>query len=70
MEKINLKVNGMHCASCEMLVTDSLRDSDGVENAKANHINGQISIEYNKNMIDLDTISSIIKEEGFEVEKQ
>ena len=29
--KLNLKIKGMHCTSCEMLVKDSLEDEDVVQ---------------------------------------
>ncbi len=38
MEKLKLNVEGMHCPSCEILVSDELKELDGVKSAKVNHV--------------------------------
>ncbi len=35
MEKITLKIDGMHCAMCESHVNDALRGVSGVKKAKS-----------------------------------
>ena len=35
--KKTLKVKGMHCKSCDILVEDSLSDLEGLQNSKSNH---------------------------------
>lgn len=35
MPELHLKVDGMHCASCAMLIEDELEELEGVVEAKA-----------------------------------
>ena len=67
--KKNFKVNGMHCASCEMLVKDSLDEADGVKKAEASYAKGTVSVEFDEAKISEDKIRTIIKKEGYEVLK-
>ena len=58
-----LKVKGMHCPSCEMLIKDILED-EKVEVILINHRTGDLEISYNETEIDFDEIKNILKEEG------
>lgn len=42
--KKKLKVEGMHCASCEMLLSDVVSGIDGVEEANADYRKGTVTI--------------------------
>ena len=66
MKKTELKVKGMHCRSCEMLVKDELEESFGVKNVEANHKAGYVKFE-SDNDVDITKIKSKIKEIGYEV---
>ena len=67
MKIIKIKTTGMHCPSCEMLVTDSLEDEDGINNAKADHKSGLIEVDFDDSKTNIDKIKNIIKEEGYEI---
>ncbi len=62
-EKIKLMVTGMHCASCEMLITDCLDDL-GLKNISINHETGNLSFDENSN-VNIELIKKSIKAEGF-----
>ena len=65
--KKTLKVKGMHCKSCDMLVEDSLSELKGVNHSKSNHETGLVEVVYDENEVSLDQIKKSIVEEGFEI---
>ena len=67
MKEIQLKVSGMHCKSCEMLISDELEDTKAVEDILVSFEKGIVSLKYNQNKISLEKIKDIIKEEGYSV---
>jgi len=64
---MKFKTKGMHCSSCEMLVTDSIEDLAGVKSVKASSTTGIIDVEFDSSKTSADKIAEIIKKEGFEV---
>ena len=64
--QFELKVNGMHCKSCEILIKDSLNYID-VE-AEADHKTGIININFDEKIVSLDKIKKIVKECGYNTE--
>lgn len=66
--KSELKVTGMRCSGCELLVTEALEELDGVENAEASHLNGTISVDYDPARVSLEAIKAVISEQGYRVE--
>jgi len=68
MVKIELKVSGMHCASCAMLLKDALEELDGVIKVTAIHETGIISVDFDDKIIHKDKIRAVIKKEGYSLE--
>ncbi|MCX6695045.1 MAG: heavy-metal-associated domain-containing protein [Candidatus Altiarchaeota archaeon] len=66
MKKTELKVKGMHCRSCEMLVSEEVGEVAGVKKVEADHKAGIVRIESEDN-VDLSAVKSKIKELGYEV---
>tara|TARA_Y100000310_G_C20571710_1_gene758393 strand:- start:934 stop:1134 length:201 start_codon:yes stop_codon:yes gene_type:complete len=66
MKKINLKIKGMHCKSCEMLIADALEDV-GVK-GKVDSEKGTAEIEFDENKVTLDQVKKTIVDEGYVVE--
>jgi len=60
-----MKINKIHCKSCDMLVTDILEDA-GAKNIKVSHENGTAEYEGDINM---DIVKKEITEAGFEVQQ-
>ena len=66
MEKKKLAIKGMHCRSCEMLITDSLMEMDGVDKVKVDHAKGSGEVEYNPQKTDIKRIIKAVKEQGYD----
>lgn len=64
--KKEFNVKGMHCKSCEMLITDSLEGLDGVKNVKASAKDGKVIVEHNS--VDESLMKKAIESEGYKVE--
>lgn len=65
MEKVVLKIKGMHCKSCEMLISDEL-DTHGVK-SKISWELGQGIFEFDPKKVSLKNIKNIIKKEGYDI---
>ena len=65
MEK-TLKVTGMHCKSCEMLLMDSISEIKGVEKVNADSKKGTINVSYSDEPI-LESVKKTIEKEGYVV---
>jgi copper chaperone CopZ len=68
MKKITLKVKGMHCPSCEMLIKDSLEEIEGIKKAELDHKKGTAIVEYDEKKVNEALIKSTIAKEGYKVE--
>lgn len=68
MKKIKLNVQGMVCEGCERRVINVLNSLEGIENVVANHNDGTVLINLNKD-ISLDLIKNTIEDIGFEVKE-
>ena len=66
MKTVKFRVSGMHCRSCEMLITDSLMEIDGVSKTKIDHVKGLGEVEFNPQKTDIKRIIKVVKEQGYE----
>ena len=66
MAEKELSVVGMHCPSCVMAVELSMKDLDGVEDAKADLDTNSVKVDPDK-VTDADLVGAV-KEAGFDVE--
>ena len=64
--EVKLKTQGMHCASCVILVEKSLERLDGIFNAHADLSSGIVTVVYDNNQISIDDMVKVIEECGFE----
>ncbi len=65
MEK-KILIEGMHCASCVSLNTQTLQSLDGVDEVNINLATKQANISYDDSKIDFDAIQEAIKKNGFQ----
>ncbi|HLC96175.1 MAG TPA: heavy-metal-associated domain-containing protein [Candidatus Nanoarchaeia archaeon] len=65
--KKTFNVSGMHCPSCEILITDSLMETPGVANAAASEKAGTVDVEFDEKKVNESKIKDIIKKEGYRV---
>ncbi|MEK7104180.1 MAG: heavy-metal-associated domain-containing protein, partial [Patescibacteria group bacterium] len=56
MKKIILKIEGMHCASCEKIITMELEELSGVSNIKIDSTRGTGELEIDSNLVSDETI--------------
>ncbi|MFH1785591.1 MAG: heavy metal-associated domain-containing protein [Candidatus Micrarchaeota archaeon] len=61
-----LKVNGMHCKSCEMLLTDVLSEIDGVSNVEVSEKNGSVKFTCANESVETE-VRKAIANEGYVV---
>jgi len=64
MVKEKLKVSGMHCPSCEILIKDILADEDVVVITISSK-SGNLEISFDESKISLEKIKSLLSEEGY-----
>jgi sulfite exporter TauE/SafE/copper chaperone CopZ len=62
-------VEGMHCASCEILISNDLRKIDTIKTHKVSHKKGFVEVSYESDQ-DLQKITVAILENGYKVTSQ
>ena len=70
MEKKKLSVKGMHCRSCEMVITDNVMKIDGVSKFKVDYAKGKGEVEYDPQKTDAEQIAKAIEEKGYQCEEE
>ena len=66
LEKVILKVTGMHCASCAITIEDSLKKVEGVSKAAVNFATEKAYVEYNAPALTTrETIKKAIRDAGY-----
>lgn len=68
MKTIKLKVSGMHCKSCEMLIKDALEEEDGIKSASADMKKEAVNVLFNEEETSAEKIKKIIAELGYKAE--
>jgi mercuric ion transport protein len=68
-EKIELKVSGMTCASCELHIESEVKKLPGVSFVKASYEKGSTTVEFDKQKIKADKIIEAINGTGYKVEQ-
>jgi len=58
-------VNGMHCASCEVLIEKKLLELKEIKSAEASVAKGQVLIEYEDEKPAIEKLNEIFKESGY-----
>ena len=67
MKTANIKIGGMHCASCATLNERSLRKIKGVANATVNYATHNAHVEYDDHMVHEETLYDAILKNGYKV---
>lgn len=63
-KQIKLKIDGMHCASCEVLIEQAWKVIPGVKSVDVNNTKGSAVLEVN-NAPSLEALNNAIKEHGY-----
>ncbi|PQQ66211.1 heavy metal translocating P-type ATPase [Acetivibrio saccincola] len=67
LEKVTLKVKGMHCVSCANNIERTLKKTGGVESASVNFAVEKVTIEYDPEKTGLKDIQKKVSDIGFEL---
>lgn len=66
MEKlIKLKIEGMHCASCETLIKDELEEIKGVKNIQVNAKSGEGAMSIDTDFVSVGDLISAVEKAGY-----
>ncbi|WP_332632426.1 copper chaperone CopZ [Halalkalibacter flavus] len=68
MEQKTLKVNGLSCGHCISTIESNIGSLNGVNSVKVLLSEGEVSLNYDSNVISLDKIIHEIEEQGYDVE--
>jgi len=66
LNKLKLKIHGMHCASCEVLIERKFKKIEGVEKVSVNHANGKAEVLYSSEP-NLHEFNNLVKSDGYQV---
>ena len=67
-KQIKLKIKGMHCGSCEKIITEELSDIPEVKDISISSKNGTGELSFDDQKTTKDNIVETIKKEGYKVE--
>ncbi|OGZ12924.1 MAG: copper-translocating P-type ATPase [Candidatus Lloydbacteria bacterium RIFCSPHIGHO2_02_FULL_54_17] len=67
MQKVILKVKGMHCASCSVLIDKLVGKQPGVQSVSTSYGAEKTAIEYDETKIDLTKIDKFINQLGYDL---
>lgn len=66
-DEISLTIGGMHCATCAMTVQDSLKEVQGVFDARVNFALGKASVDYDARIASQADLKRAVEEAGYKV---
>lgn len=66
MQKVILKLTGMHCTSCSVLIDTVLEELPGVKSAKTSYADQKVEVEFDPAKVEVSKIIEAIKTEGYE----
>ena len=67
LKKETYPVLGMTCAACVRKIEKILEKTEGIEEVSVNFASENVTLKYEDNIVDIDKISSIIKNIGYEL---
>lgn len=65
--KRKLKIDGMHCSSCALNIDFDLEDLEGVKSAKTSYAKQEVEVEFNEELVRIDSIVKQIEITGYKV---
>jgi len=61
-----LKVSGMHCTACKMLIEDAISEIEAARAVSVDHTTGAVAVTYDSHET-LEKVKTAIRGEGFTV---
>ena len=68
LKKTTIPIQGMHCRSCEILISDELLAIEGVEKVKVNYHTGEAEVLYTSHL-NHDEVNAAVRSAGYKVGK-
>ena len=65
MKKVTLKVGGMHCASCALIIDKSLKKVEGISESNVNFSTSKATITFEENKVREEALISAINKAGY-----
>lgn len=65
MKKLDLAINGMHCASCAVLVQRSLEKVSGVKFANVNYGSQKARVQFDESVVRVEDLLEAVKKRGY-----
>lgn len=66
MIKKTLKLSGLHCTSCSMIIEGELEDQLGVK-CRCSYAKQTAEVEFDEKKVTEETIAKVIEEQGYKV---
>ncbi|MBP1944938.1 heavy metal translocating P-type ATPase [Methanobacterium petrolearium] len=66
-KKAEIKISGMHCASCALNIEKSLQDMEGVEDAQVNFGTEKATVNYDPDKLQLQELEKKVEDTGYAV---
>lgn len=68
--KMRLRISGMHCVSCSLLIDSELEELPGVHSAATNFARAETEISFDSQKVTLAAIKKTIRTLGYEATEQ
>ena len=65
MKKVVLSIDGMTCSACSNGLEKYLNKQNGIKSATVNLVMANALIEYDENILNLETLEKFVEEAGF-----
>ena len=65
MKKVTLKLSGLHCTACSLLIDTVLEELEGVHRAKTSYAGQIVEVEFDEGKVIVEKMISVIKNEGY-----
>ncbi len=66
IKRLQLKIKGMHCVSCENLIRDAVLNLNGVKTISVSYTTEKATVEFDSTKTDSKDILNVIKDAGYE----
>jgi len=65
-KKLKLKIEGMHCSSCAMLIDGDLEDLSGVKSSTTNYYKQECEVEIEGSGIEIAKLIETVEKTGYQ----
>ena len=66
LKTLKLKIQGMFCGNCDLLIERSFKKIAGVRGVDADHMTGKVEVVYSGNL-EIETLQAALEEDGYSV---